>query len=72
MAAIANIHPHMKTPLKAYYLMLLEKGYPEYQARHALSRRVAVIALGVLKSKKPFELGGNWISYEQFETSRQD
>ena len=40
---------------KDYYEFLLkEKKYPEHNARHALARRIAVIALGVLKSGKRF------------------
>lgn len=43
-------------PLKAYYLDLREKqGFPKYQARHALARRIAVLALGVLKNGKRFK-----------------
>ncbi len=40
-------------PLKNYYEALMqEKNYPEHQARHALARRIATLALGVMKSGK--------------------
>jgi transposase len=42
-----------KGQLRDYYEGLLEKGYPEYQARHALARRIAALALGVMKTGKP-------------------
>lgn len=44
-------------PLKNYYAELIsKKGYPEHQARHALARRIAALALGVMKTGKPLEL----------------
>jgi transposase len=43
-------------PLKEYYDHLMkEKNYPEHQARHALARRIATLALGVMKSGKEFD-----------------
>jgi transposase len=43
-------------PLRDYYEFLLsEKRYAEHNARHALARRIAVIALGVMKSDKAYE-----------------
>lgn len=43
-------------PLKNYYESLIkEKNYPEYQARHALARRIATLTLGVMKSEKPLD-----------------
>lgn len=42
--------------LKDYYEYLItKKNYPEYRARHSLARRIAVIALGVMKSGKDFD-----------------
>ena len=38
-----------------YRYLIDEKKYPEHQARHAVSRRVATITLGVLKSGNKFE-----------------
>lgn len=41
-------------PLRDYYEHLIEgKKFPEYQARHALARRIATLTLGVMKSGKP-------------------
>jgi transposase len=45
-----------KGPLRSYYEELIKKGYPEYQARHALARRIAALALGVMKTGKPLEI----------------
>jgi transposase len=43
--------------LRNYYEKLIkEKSYPEHQARHALARRIAALALGVMKTGKPLEL----------------
>lgn len=41
--------------LKSYYDDLLKKGYPEHQARHALARRIAALALGVMKTGRPLD-----------------
>ncbi len=38
-----------------YKFLIKEKKYPEYQARHAVARRIATVVLGVLKSGKKFE-----------------
>jgi transposase len=41
-------------PLKNYYEYLMkEKNFPEHQARHALARRIATLAIGVMKSGQP-------------------
>lgn len=46
-----------ESPLRNYYEQLMkEKGYPEHQARHALARRIAALALGVMKTGKPLEI----------------
>ena len=41
--------------VKKYYLYLrTEKNYPEHQARHAVARKLATAALGVMKSGKKY------------------
>lgn len=42
--------------LRNYYEELIKKGYPEHQARHALARRIAALALGVMKTGKPLTI----------------
>ncbi|MGZ3775479.1 MAG: IS110 family transposase [Bdellovibrio sp.] len=43
--------------LHKYYRDLIEvKKYPEHQARHALARRIAALALGVMKSGEKFNV----------------
>lgn len=43
-------------PLRKYYEHLIkEKNYPEHQARHALARRIATLALGVMKSERALD-----------------
>lgn len=43
-------------PIRSYYDYLInEKGYPEYQARHQASRRLAILSWGVFKSKKKYQ-----------------
>lgn len=43
--------------LRDFYADLIKnKNYPEHQARHALARRIAALALGVMKTGKPLEL----------------
>ena len=55
-AAIACTRMDEKSAFKRYYEGLIrDKNYPEFHARHALARRIAVITLGVLKTGKPFE-----------------
>jgi len=55
-AAISVIGGESKNQLQAYYQYLLEeKGYPEHDARHALARRIAVVAWGVMKSGKRYD-----------------
>lgn len=42
-----------KNPLYVYYRdLIIEKKYPEYQARHALAQRIATLAYGVMKSNE--------------------
>jgi transposase len=45
-----------KGRLRNYYEELIKKSYPEHQARHALARRIAALALGVMKTGKPLEI----------------
>ena len=43
-------------PIHDYYEYLIrEKNYPEYQARHQASRRLATLSLGVFKSGKKYQ-----------------
>lgn len=42
--------------LRNYYDELIKKGYPEHQARHALARRIAALALGLMKTGKPLAI----------------
>ena len=48
-----------------YYVDLINKGVPEHHARHNVSRRIAVIALGVMKSGKKFE--DKWMKENQVQ-----
>lgn len=42
-------------PINDYYEYLMnEKRYPEYQARHKAARRLAVLSLGVFKSRQKY------------------
>jgi len=42
-------------PINDYYEYLIkEKGYPEYNARHKASRRLAILSLGVFRSAKKY------------------
>jgi transposase len=50
-AALACMSVKADHPLKDYYNQHIKSGAPEHVARHALSRRIAVLALGVMKSK---------------------
>lgn len=46
-------------PINDYYEHLIsEKGYPDYQARHAASRRLAILSWGVFKSGKKYQPSG--------------
>lgn len=38
-----------------YDHLIQEKGYPEYNARHKACRRLAILSLGVFKSRKKYE-----------------
>lgn len=61
IAAFVNIGDGKKTPFKSYYEHLIrEKGYSPYNARHAVSRRIAVLSFGVMKSGKRFKPADNW------------
>lgn len=56
-AAVTCIRNQKATnPLYVYYMDLIsKKNYPEFRARHALSRRIATLAFGVLKTNRPLE-----------------
>jgi transposase len=55
-AALACMTTKKDHALKAYYRDHIAKGHPDYIARHALSRRIAVLALGVMKTGKKLRL----------------
>ena len=57
-AALAAIEGKGKNnPMRDYYDYLIkEKRYAEHNARHAVARRIAVLAWGVLKSGKKYTL----------------
>lgn len=43
-------------PINDYYnYLILEKNYPEYQARHKACRRLAELSFGILKSGKKYQ-----------------
>lgn len=43
-------------PFHSLYISLMEnKYYPPHQARHAVARRIAIIALGVMKTHEGFD-----------------
>lgn len=43
-------------PINDYYkYLLLEKGYPEYNARNKACRRLAILSLGVFRSEKRYQ-----------------
>jgi transposase len=53
-AAIAAIGG--ENDFNGYYNYLIkEKRYPEYKARHAVARRIAIISLGIFKSGRPYK-----------------
>ena len=46
------------SPFRKYYDYLVrEKRYADYNARHAVARRIAALTLGVMKSGKKFDAG---------------
>jgi transposase len=50
LAALTAVKTNADNPLKKYYQDLIEiKKYPEHQARHAVARRIAALALGVMR-----------------------
>jgi transposase len=58
IAAMSAIGERSSGPLKEYYEFLIkEKNYAAHNARHAVSRRIAVLAYGIMKSGKKFEPG---------------
>jgi len=51
LATIGN-----NNPINDYYEYLIrEKGYPAYNARHKAARRLAILSLGVFKSKRGYQ-----------------
>lgn len=55
-AAIAAISEHANNSMKDYYEYLIqEKSYTDYNARHAVSRRIAIVALAILKNGRRFK-----------------
>lgn len=55
-AALASTREGANNPMRDYYLYLIsEKHLVDYHARHAVARRIATLALGVLKSRKRFD-----------------
>ncbi len=56
IAAMACANASDNNEMKKYFNYLMnEKKYPEYQARHAVARRIATLSYGVLKTKKIYE-----------------
>lgn len=54
-AALSALVATGANPLQDYYKhLILEKHLAEHHARHAVARRIAVIALGILKTGKPY------------------
>jgi hypothetical protein len=54
VAAITAVN-HASNPFHSYYQSLLERGYADFNARHALARRIAIITWGAMKTKRRFE-----------------
>lgn len=55
-AAVACIgHGGPYNPFRNYYQRLRARGLVDYNARHAVARRIAVLAFGVLKTGLPFK-----------------
>jgi len=56
-AFTAAVRDNRRGPMRQYYLQLLEHGnYPEHNARHKVARRIAILAYGVMKSGKRFDV----------------
>jgi transposase len=55
-AAMSVIQAGRDNPFRRHYEYLIEKkNYAEYNARHTVARRIAIVALGVMKSNQKFE-----------------
>lgn len=54
-AALVCVHRDHGALKKYYEALIRERKYPEHQARHALARRIATLALGVMKTKRPLD-----------------
>lgn len=53
--ALAVLQGEGNTIQDYYHYLIREKGYPEYQARHATARRLAILSWGVFKSGKKYQ-----------------
>ncbi len=54
-AAMCCTQKNRENPFYDYYHFLMkEKSKPDWQARHLVARRISAIALGVLRTNKPF------------------
>ncbi len=54
-AAFTLLQEGRENILRNYYNREIQKGRSDFNARHAVARRVATLAFGVLKSKKKFD-----------------
>lgn len=56
-AFTAAVCDNRKGLMREYYLRLIkERNYPEHNARHKVARRIAILAYGVMKSGKKFDV----------------
>jgi len=54
-AAFTLLQEGRENILRNYYDREIEKGRSDFNARHAVARRAAILAFGVLKSQKQFD-----------------
>jgi len=55
-AALSATADHVNNPMRDLYLFLQnEKRYPEFKARHAVARRIAILAYGILKTGEKYQ-----------------
>lgn len=58
-AALSNMSASQSQPLRRYYEFLIqEKKLSDFNARHALARRIAVLTMGTWKSERKFNYDG--------------
>ena len=62
-----SLNPALQSFCGYYQHLTNEKKYPDFKAKHALARRIAVIVFGILKSQTKFEIKRKW-STKQPET----